>query len=391
MFKKTLRKLLTFSLLVGYSGVPNKAIDYSSLTLGSMEAVSPSLNVKRQLDNSTTFYFHNLRENLGYNLYNSCTYVAAGALLSYYDSYLNDNFVPEKYEVHSYLKYKTLCQQYLSGDYCESPGIINDKNAMLELGDEKIFDKIGIHNISEQISFYSSYYLQFYLINLAKEKNLLTREFIFPDLNFENSARNILTLLNIYTTLIDLPIIDSNQTLFSIKSSSEIDWLIETVKSGKPVICSLINDSGTSGHSAIAYDYVEGYDDPIDGLVFHMGYSDAYAYTFDTIKNETYYNQLGEITFLNEDLITYSHSQNYVIPDGSTTCMCTLHINPHSNLQRVPYNLGTHYYHCDYCNTDYYEDHNFTSTTISDIIYLNCTSCGFTAKLREAKSYEKVY
>ena len=48
--------------------------------------------------NQMRTFFYNLRTNFGYNQYGSCGYVALGMLLSYYDSYLNDELIPENYD-----------------------------------------------------------------------------------------------------------------------------------------------------------------------------------------------------------------------------------------------------------------------------------------------------
>ena len=44
-------------------------------------------------------YFEGLQENYPLNLLGSCTYVALTMLLTYYDTYLNDNIIPEVYDV----------------------------------------------------------------------------------------------------------------------------------------------------------------------------------------------------------------------------------------------------------------------------------------------------
>lgn len=44
-------------------------------------------------------YFKNLNSNFGNNVYGTCTYVAIGMLLSFYDTYWDDNFIDDNYDV----------------------------------------------------------------------------------------------------------------------------------------------------------------------------------------------------------------------------------------------------------------------------------------------------
>lgn len=48
-----------------------------------------------------TAYYDNLTYNLGMNYQGSCGYVAIGMLLSYYDTFLNDDIIPEQYDISS--------------------------------------------------------------------------------------------------------------------------------------------------------------------------------------------------------------------------------------------------------------------------------------------------
>ena len=46
-------------------------------------------------------YYSNLDSNISENVVGTCTYVSTNMLLSYYDTYLNDNIIPEQYDVTS--------------------------------------------------------------------------------------------------------------------------------------------------------------------------------------------------------------------------------------------------------------------------------------------------
>lgn len=70
-------------------------------------------------------YFSNLRENIGNNRYGSCSYVAIGMLLSFYDSYWSDLFISETYDIESTSTFVTNPSIDFSfpSFYIESPGV----------------------------------------------------------------------------------------------------------------------------------------------------------------------------------------------------------------------------------------------------------------------------
>lgn len=362
-FKVILRKVVIITTII----VPLNChwqVNLNKSTIGAStnSLLNPSYNVLRQLDTPAAFYFNNLRINLGYNLYNSCLYVAAGALLSYYDTYLNDNFIDSRFEVNSYLNYQSICEQYNSNDYCESPGIKNDKEKMYLLGDDKEMASIGVSDIEAQIDYYGNHdnYFQFYLLTLAKSTGSLS-DYPLSNLNFSNSMDNICKLLNLYLLSIDI----THGNAFKCYDNLSYNEIISIVKNGFPVICELEDFKSTTGHAVIAYDYVEGFSNPEDGLIFNMGWEDNYAITFNQLKNSTTYYQIGSVTYLDESMIPFSQSKKYITLSGEYTCMCYLHCNKYSftvYLIKFEYYDDTyHRYHCSYCGQYYYGEHFFVS------------------------------
>lgn len=51
-----------------------------------------------------SYYYENLRYAMGVNVEGTCSFVAAGMVMSYYDSVYNDNIVPEAYDVDGKLR-----------------------------------------------------------------------------------------------------------------------------------------------------------------------------------------------------------------------------------------------------------------------------------------------
>ncbi len=112
-------------------------------------------------------YFSNLHENISNNSHGTCSYVAIGMFLSYYDSYWDDSFIPEEFDIESESYFKT-CS---SGDfsiqsfYAESPGILFEPSNEVEslssstslpiYRDSHKFYKIKFDNPVYRIRFYA--------------------------------------------------------------------------------------------------------------------------------------------------------------------------------------------------------------------------------------------
>ena len=75
-----------------------------------------------QYDSFMESYFDNLTINHGDNTIGSCGYVAIDMLLCYYDTYLNDNIVPEQYDVPSESScYNVICRRNSPGSMFDMP------------------------------------------------------------------------------------------------------------------------------------------------------------------------------------------------------------------------------------------------------------------------------
>ncbi len=75
------------------------------------------------------YYFSHLYENYGWNAKGSCTYIAFDMLLSFYDTYWDDTFIPENYDMPSTLEKNQLEDNVNSpGVYGEPYSLISNKN-----------------------------------------------------------------------------------------------------------------------------------------------------------------------------------------------------------------------------------------------------------------------
>lgn len=83
----------------------NDSIEYDScdsITDPAIASLVSSVSNEETIfidDFYTTYYFKNLTNNFGYNVKGSCTYVAFDMLLSFWDTYWCDSFIPESYDM----------------------------------------------------------------------------------------------------------------------------------------------------------------------------------------------------------------------------------------------------------------------------------------------------
>ena len=74
-------------------------------------------------------YFYNLRDNFGWNELGSCGYISLGMLLTYYDSYYNDNFIYDDLDKPTHLPSLSSYNTATSPGSIEIP-ILNDGSGM---------------------------------------------------------------------------------------------------------------------------------------------------------------------------------------------------------------------------------------------------------------------
>lgn len=288
-FLKFVKKLMVVTMSTSLNIKVNNCGRVDAET-GSDFYINSSFNVLRQLDTCAAFYFSNLSTNYAYNHFGSCGFVALGSLLSYYDTYLNDNFVDDKYEENVELTDLQLADYFLDNQLIfESPGVKFDKEETLALNSESygyypsfLWNKMSIE---DRIDFFANNgYFQYYLLQLAYQQNY---DDLKPasKLDFAMMDTDLRDLLNVYlqskkddfsSAMIDIG--NSVSSYINKRNKNfKISTIIDLIKSGVPVLAlvnNTKNDDKYYGHFAIAYDYQEGYDLPEDGIIFNIGLSD---------------------------------------------------------------------------------------------------------------------
>lgn len=242
------------------------------------------------------------------NYHGSCTYVALGMLLSYYDVFLNDDIIPEQYDVVSSGQTTDIYSRF------DSPGILKDvitnpdnpQNGFYgrDLTAEEYLDKIiemsnqSLH--SKLISI--GYTLGFY--NMDNPSNSYCGASIAE---IGNVLKNYLTEYLDYSDA-------SFEIVYDGSSTDEelMDFIISSIQEGYPVLLSVYGD-GDTGHTIVAYDY----DEDTNSIYCHMGHNANSTHV--TPESEGYY-LYGEAFIINWN-IPHKHSNNYVVVSNETNAV----------------------------------------------------------------------
>lgn len=265
-----------------------------------------------QDDYYASVYFNNLKSNFGNNAYGSCSYVSIGMLLSFYDSYWNDDFIPEQYDIKAY--FQSTLQQYADFELppfdVDSPGIMFESNSLI--GNLTLSEYLDVVNQN------SNSYFQFKLIQLGKtlfgnEKFDTT----FNPLGMTHS--DLVSFLNYYLfTYRSMP---SNSVVVSSNngtSSAVRNFAISKIQDGIPVILRAKKPgSSTDGHAFVAYDY----DDVNNEIYVHAGWRDEPADTALThvSLSDLGYTDLWDATSI-EPQTSYALPMNYQSSSGTSVC-----------------------------------------------------------------------
>lgn len=206
-------------------------------------------------------YFRGLTDNFGENVFNSCGYVAIGQLLSYYDTYLDDDIIDEKYDIQSFGDGFDMISRH------NSPGVLNDP---------PIVGLTGKNSSLLYLNYLKSVRDQSFQAELICQGNELG--YFNTSYSINNCCRTTfeqrLELLDYYLAPKDITydFVYINSKGDSSKSDEIRKFTIEQIKKGNPVLLNIgyFNNS-SGGHVAIAYDY----DEKKDEVYCHMGWHDG--------------------------------------------------------------------------------------------------------------------
>ena len=289
-------------------------------------------------------YFQELTENYSQNPKSSCTFVATTMLLSYYDTYLNDDIIPEQYDA-------------VSDRLGSSPGVFR----------ESVESKKSSEFVPELIAMKEKS-LQGLLMYIA---GLFDYE--LGSINNQQREQVLIYYFNNYTDFdygVDYTFTHLSVSIDPKSTQSQVEEFVEDkINAGEPVI--YCYDFGTnksidpstdperSGHAAIAHSYSN------NDIYVHLGDDkDMYGnnmnnYSNYNLSNKDYYAYtIATGAFSINFNIEHKHSNNYVIDDDD-------------------------YYHLLQCPCGYYtyETHN---TIVTETGAPRCKDCNKAFSLNES-------
>ena len=277
------------------------------------------------------YYFDNLRYNIGSNTTSvypgSCSYVALGMMLSYYDSIKNDNVIAEEYDVTSTKSFSSYTGISVA-DYTASPGIDDSFHGdLIQYGRDLGLTDTGSNSIS------------------VSNMDELLEEY-FDDRNLS---------ITTYTTT---------------SSTNKLNFCKNAINSDNPVLIKISGIDTSISSDNLSHDVVGyGYDNT--GIYVHFGWKNNY-HTNTNINNYTI-NNAFYIT-LNS---SHSHSNNYLWTCNGcngTVCPCGDKTCNHGAYSYTSYNNTYHLKSCNACGNYVYENHHYQAVGSNNV----CSDCGHT-------------
>ena len=257
-----------------------------------------------------TYYFSNLLENFGNNQVGTCEYVAIGEVLTYFDTFFNDDIVPEAYDVISEANSTDEALENSPGSKFEILDDSTTKKYREELNRTK---NNNLHSllVHQNTSFGANAYDDQDIIKNFLSDNL-KNSFIFLVLEANSS----------------LSISEKNETLQN--------YARKLIQRGVPPIMSIAKVDGNGKmydfHAVVAYDY-----DDNGELYMHTGWK---------ISNN--HLKLEQISDEGYDVM---HTMSIIIP---------VLPHSHSNNYKIYYNNGEQFYYFCPCGTTIGHTHEFT-------------------------------
>ena len=245
--------------------------------------------LKRQF---ASYYFAHLSDNIGYNSNGTCVYVAAGMIMSFWDTYWDDSIINESYE--------------------SSPGIVDDYHSFLETTSPGIINddiwQTYQYNMSYSsfIENYYQYYFHLLLLKLGKTD--------FGYYNYDLDYLNTIELLRYY--IFDYKNYGAGNVALRYGASSVKNDVIYYVTRGIPVVLGIEKSDGTDAHAVVAYDY----DSNTNNLYCHFGYINGPTHATPESQGYTTYLDYVAYDFLN----THTHTNNYKDSTNNSICPCSL-------------------------------------------------------------------
>lgn len=236
------------------------------------------------------FYFEHLNHRHGNNVNGTCGVVAIQILLGYYDTFYDDNIIPEEFDVIT----REWCNTIY--DFNQSPGSNNNfHNSLISFASQNNITSDGIG------------------MNISQEKNLTTK---FLD------SRNI----NYNCKWIEGNWADST-------SNAAVKHIKEAIDANRPIFI------GAAGHATVAYAYDSNY------VYVHSGLGDIRRTPWETYDNNFWDFWGGTHTVDITSIDGHYHSDNYFSSSlNSYICTCGIQFSE-QRISPSDYGFSEAYYY----------------------------------------------
>ena len=269
------------------------------------------------LNNYSTIYFSHLNDNFPINSHGTCSYVGISMLLSFFDSYWDDEFIDESFEQTAFFQSTITTTQNLDipAFNTESPGIVSED-----------WDDVEDLTLSQYQSFIlinQNKYLQSHLIKLGHD---MFGEYHFDDSNNPYGLTQYdQTQLTTYYLMYERSLYNSRSFVTSIDNydqDSLEEYIVSRLLDGIPVMINALTNVGN--HSMIAYDY-----DSYSGTIYvHTGWKDTNGKALSHVALDQLGVTLTSIdSAVSIDPTSIEHgydSSNYVSSSNSSYCSCQM-------------------------------------------------------------------
>ncbi len=321
---------------------------------------STSLNKKRLY---LKHYYNGLTENFSENQKGSCTFVALGMMLSYFDSYLSDDIIPEQYDVASNGNEIDIIERN------NSPGVLYDTLTDDEARKyyRKDLDELSVNQFYYLLKrIYSSNSLQFKLAELAVSYQYLSLYYEDQETLSLSASESRKLFKNYLNSVGYQENTDYEQITFdAYEFNDDIkQFIISNIDLGRPVFVTAYNEL-SRGHAFVCYDYDS------TSIYAHMGWRGSIYTHYNPFIS---YNRNIK-AFTVDFKFDHTHSYNYMVGDKAY-CYCDDAIEAyHNHSYGIPLKLNKQY-HVSYCKCGLTKKGMHWIRGATNERYAKCGACG---------------
>lgn len=320
----------------------------------------------------STQYFSKLI-NHGKNSHGTCSYIAMIMILSFYNTYWDDNIIDETFE-------QNVRNVVSINGVDRSPGIRTEDESLASRDDFEQY----IQNVRNN---YANYF-HFNLVKLGIDYFDFYNGKLFEDRYYSSSSLDKpLDSLGInyyqHCDLLEYYLYDfksylsSEVKIMSSRGNHDINkqFIINNILKGHPVVFFARSSDGEQGHVMVAYDY----DIANDEIICNLGWG---GNSFKAKYSSTAFSNITSayvLHFHNQ----HTCSDNYEKISGSTICPCSLNMPLQYVNQYIIIDNFNHLKTCE-CGYSVEEEHQYLSNYLNNTYHRQLCNCNFYKDLPHA-------